>query len=166
MNRRFLIIISVLLVLTVNPCLHIAFVSASNESASVDAANSSINQAYTNVLSAENAGGNVSQLLTSLNVAAELLAQADNALRSGDLTDVSSNADNARLIANQVNSEALSLKSAAISNSQNQFLLTVMFSINAALIYVVILLIVWRRFKRRYNKRLLSMKPEVVNNGA
>ncbi len=154
-----------LIFLIMIPSAHLSLIIVSNESSSIQAGNNSINQAYTNILAAERAGGNVSQLLASLNVAAELMAQAENAYQSGDLTSVNSNTDNARLIANQVSTEAIALKDASISASQNQFLFTIMFSLFGALNYLVVIMIIWRRFKLEHKKRLLSKRPEVTVNG-
>ena len=160
------IVFAVLLVITLTVSLQITPVKASNESASIEAANSSINQAFTNVLAAEKAGGNVTQLLTDLNSAGQLLAAAENAYRSENLTNVTSYSENATSIANQVNSGALSLLNASSNRSQNNFWLTLVFSIDGAFVLVVVLLLVWRRFKRNYLKNLLGLKPRVVKNAA
>lgn len=142
------------------------FVKASNERASIEAADSSINQAFTNILAAEEAGGNVTQLLARLNSAGSLLAEADNAYRNGNLVNVTSKAENARSIADQVNSDAISLQNASISRSQNSFILTLIFSVDGAIIFAVVLIIVWRWFKRGYMKKVLTSKPEVIKNTA
>ncbi len=160
-----LLVVGILIIVTIIPSFKMAF-AASSDSASIQAADSAINQAFKNVLAAEKTGGNVTQLLTNLNNAVELLSEANNAYQSGDTNGVSSNADNARSIANQVNSDALTLQNVSISQSHNRFLFTIIFSIASPLIYVVIFLVGWRRFKRGYNKRLLALKPKVVNNGA
>ena len=158
--------IAAVLVLMVILSLLTTPVKANNESANIEAANSSINQAFKNVLAVEKAGGNVTQLLADLNSAGQLLAAADNDYRSGNLTNVTSNAENASLIADQVNSDALSLLNATNGRSQNNFWLTLVFSIDGAFIFVLILLLVWRRFKRNYQKKLLGLKPKVVKNAA
>ena len=158
--------IAILLMITLIASLQVTLVKANNESASIEAANSSINQAFTNVLAAEKVGGNVTQLLAELNNAGELLAAADNANRSGNLANVTSNAENASLIADQVNSNAISLLNASTGRSQNNFWLTVFFSIDGAFVFVVVLWLVWRRFKRAYKNKLLGLKPKGVKNAA
>jgi hypothetical protein len=142
------------------------FVEASNEKSSIEAADSSISQAFTNVLAAEKAGGNVTKLLARLDSAGELLAEANNAYRSGNLVNVTSKAENARSIADQVNSDAISLLNTSVSRSQNNFILTLFFSIDGAILFAVVLLLVWRRFKRGYMKKVLTSKPEVTKNTA
>jgi len=167
LNKKVTVMaVAILLIITVITSLQITLVKASNETTSIQAANSSINQAFTNVLAAEKAGGNVTQLLARLSSAGELLAEADNAYRSGNLANVTSEAENAGLIADQVNSDAISLQNASISRSQNNFLLTLIFSVDGVFVFVVVLFLVWRRVKRGYMKRLRGLKPEVVENAA
>jgi hypothetical protein len=139
-------------------------VKASSETASIEMANSSINQAFTNVLAAEATGGNVTDLLTRLNGAGELLVEAERANQSGNLEDVNSKADNAVLIANQVKSDAATLTVNSQNNSANRFLLTATFSTVAIALLLIALSYVWRRTRRRYYRKLLGSKPEVVNN--
>ena len=153
-------------VLTIISSFYLPIVKASDETPSIQAADVSINQAFTNVLAAEKAGGNVAQLLTELNTAGALLAQAENAYQTGNLGNVTSAADSARLIANQVNSDAIGLRNSSITQSQNNTLLTVIFSVGAALLFVVLMVLVWRRFKRGFNRKFLALKPTVVKNAA
>ena len=142
------------------------FAETASESASIQAANSSINQAFASVLTAEKDGANVSRLLSDLNNAAELLAQADNAYQSGNLANVTASADNARLIANQVNNEAGSLKDTSSSQSQSYLIFTLFFSVGASLVFLTVLFVAWRRLKNGYKKGLLNLKPEVVKDSA
>ena len=67
-------------------------------------------QAFNSVLDAEKAGANVSHLLVKLNAAVELLSDAQNAYNSGNTANVTSLANNAIQIANQVNDDALNLR--------------------------------------------------------
>jgi hypothetical protein len=162
------------LILSIILCLLIAFaistpflsiVKASDETVSIQFANSSINQAFANVLRAEEAGGNVTTLLSKLNGAVALLTEADNAYNSGLLTNVISYANNARLIADQVNGDSLTLLNSSLAESQNSFLSIVLFSIVAIALLVIALFLTWRRLKRAYTKKLLNLKPEIVENG-
>lgn len=130
---------------------------------SIDAANQSINQAYLSILAAEEAGGNVTQLLINLNIAGNLLAEAENDYTSGNLENVISKADNASQIADQVNTEALTLKDASLTALYNNFWYTVTFSIVGTVVFGVIVLLAWKRYKRGYLKRMLSYKLELVN---
>lgn len=129
-------------------------------------ANTAVGQAFNAVLDAEKAGGNVTQLLTKLNTAGTILADAQNALNSVNTANITSNLENARQIANQVNDDALILRNVSLVGSQNSFLLTLSFSILGSVAFGFSLLIVWRRFKRVFIKKLLCTKPEVVENGS
>ena len=139
-------------------------VKAINETASIEMASASINQAFTNVLAAEAAGGNVTDLLNRLNVAGELLVEAERSFQSGNLGDVNSKSDNAVLIANQVKSDAAILAANSQSNAETSFLLTAAFSTVAIVLLLIGLSSVWRRTRRRYYSKLLGSKPEVVNS--
>ncbi len=141
-------------------------VKAINETDNIAIANLSINQAFTKVIAAEAAGGNVTGLLAKLNGAGELLAEAERDYQSGNLADVNTKADNAFLIANQVKSDAVTLTINSSNNSENIFLLTITFSIVAIAFLVFGLALIWRIIKRGYYKKLLGSKPEVVNGQA
>jgi len=117
-------------------------------------------------LEAENAGGNVNQLLVRLNTAGKLLADAQNVYNSGNTANVTSMVENAIQIANEVNGDALNLRNASLVESQNNFWLTLTFSIVGAVVFGGSLLFVWRRFRCSFMKKLLSMKPEVAKNSA
>ena len=79
------------LFITVQP----AFCQSYDPTPSFQTANNSVNLAFNLVLKAEKAGANVKALLTQLNVAANLIAQAENAYRSGDTSIIDSNTDQA-----------------------------------------------------------------------
>jgi hypothetical protein len=143
-----------------------ALVKADTDNLSIGVVNSSINQAFTNVLAAEKAGGNVTQLLIKLNTAGDFLAKAENAYNSGNLTNVTSNAESALQLADQVNSDALSLREASLIESQKSFWYTLIFSVVGAAVFGIALLLTWRRFKRSFTNKLLGMKPMAVENTA
>jgi hypothetical protein len=156
--------ITILLVVSIAASFNTTLVKANNENVGIETANSSINQAFTNILIAEKAGGNITELLTKLKSAGELLAEAQNAYNSGNMVNVTSKAENARQIAEQVNGDALNLRDVSLVGSQNSFWLTLIFSVVGGFVFGVSLLVVWRRFKRSYMKKLLGMKPEVAEN--
>jgi hypothetical protein len=165
-NCRNLLIVTLFVFLAFSFCLyseHYVF-AQTDQTAKLQAANSAIGQAFNTVLDAEKAGANVTQLLGKLNTAGEILAEAQNAYKSGNTANITSNVENARQIAEQVNSDALNLQNVSIVESQNSFLLTMTFSIVGTVVFVVSLLFVWRRFKRFFVQKLFGMKPGVVGN--
>jgi hypothetical protein len=131
---------------------------------SLQVAESALDQAFSSVLNAEKAGGNVTQLLAELNTAGEIVAEAENAYHSGNTAIVTSLANNASQIANQVNDESLNLRNVSLVDSQNSLWLTLIFSVIGAVVFGLSLLFVWRRFKSVFTKKLLGTKPEVVDN--
>ena len=112
-------------------------------------ANTSIEQAYDGILSAEKAGANVTGLLEQLNVATGLLAQAENSYRTGDTSAAANYADQAVPIAQQVKTQATVAKNSAVSSKQNDFIFTVVFVIIGSQVFLLVLLFVWRRVKKR-----------------
>lgn len=141
-----------------------SLIAASNETTSLQAANSLINQAFASVLTAEHAGANVTGLLIRLNNAGELLSEAENSYENGNLANVTSKADNAAMIATQVSNDANNLTVSSLSASKDQFILTLVFSVVTIIVLIISLLLIWRRFKRAYYKKLLGSRPEVVDN--
>jgi len=164
LNNRFLVAASFILVMVVAFSSTIVIVKAQIENTSIGTANSSINEAFSSVLAAEKAGGNVTQLLSELNSAGDFLANAENQYRTGDLTNATSQANMATSIAIEVNREALALKSSAAVESARSFWLTIIFSGVGAFILLFASFIAWRLFKRSYMKKVLFSKPEVVEN--
>ena len=159
MNKRVIMFLVVMLsVLAITPSFNLPTAKASNETASIQSADNSINQAFTNVLAAEKAGADVTRLLTELNAAGALLAEAENTYQTGNLNNSTSAADNARLLANQVNSDAIGLLNSSITQSQTNKSLTIVFSLSAGLIFVVLMLLIWRRFKSGFSWKLLVFK--------
>ena len=126
-------------------------------------ANTSIEQAYDGILSAEEVGANVTGLLEQLNVATGLLAQAENSYRTGDAS-AANFADQAVPIAQQVKAQATILKNSAVSSKQNDLIFTVVFVVIGSELFILGLLFVWRRVKKRYVNEMLESKPEVANN--
>jgi len=146
------------------PIFHLPNVKASEETVGIQAADASINQAFTNVLAAEKAGGNVTQLLAQLNTAGALLAEADNNYYVGNLENVTSSANTARSIANQVNSDAIGLRNSSIIRSQKIGLFTVVFSVISITIFIAVMFLVWQRLKNGSNRKFLASKPVVAEN--
>jgi hypothetical protein len=143
-----------------------AFAQTDSSALKLQAANSVVEKAFNSVLEAEKAGGNVTQLLVRLNNAGKLLADAQNTYNSGYKANVTSMVENALQIANEVNGDAVKLRNASLVESQNSFWLSLTFSTVGTVVFGVSLLFIWRRFKRSFIKKLLSMKPEVAKNTA
>ncbi len=129
----------------------------------LQAANTAVNQAFNAILDAETAGANVTDLLAQINTADEILAQAENSYRTGDSNTAATQADSVLPIAQQVKIEAQNAKQNAIVSSQNNFWLTIVFTIVGIVMLIEVLSLVWLWLKRRYIKNLSEAKPEVVD---
>ncbi len=142
----------------------IAMAAANGTAESIASADSAVQMAFKNVLSAQNAGVNVTSLIDRLNIAGGLLAEAENEQRSGSSINVTTKTNNALVIANQVNDDAINLLNTQSVNSRNNFWLTISFSTVGGCIFVILLALAWKRFKRRFINKLLEMKPEVTGD--
>ncbi len=103
-------------------------------------------------------------MLEQLNVATGLLAQADNSYRTGDASSAANFADQAVPIAQQVKAQATIVKNSAVSSKQNDLVFTIVFVVIGSEVFILGLLFVWRRVKKRYVNEMLESKPEVANN--
>jgi hypothetical protein len=145
---------------------HYVFAQTDQTASKLQAANNAVEQAFNAVLDAEKAGANVTGLLAQLNDAAGILAQAENSYRTGDSNTAAVQADSVLPITQEVTTAAQEAKQTALVSGQNAFWFTIEFTVIGAFVFVLALFLVWRRFKRAYMKKLLALKPEVVDNAA
>ena len=146
-------------------CCSIVSAQVNSELDSINNAASAIDQAFNNVLEAETIGANVTTLITMLNTAGHFLAQAQNFYSSGNNSDVVENAQSAYSIANQVNIQALSMQKSAADQAHNNIIQTVALSSVGAIVFILILFLIWRRVKSSYLKRLLDLRIEGAAGG-
>jgi len=157
---------SLLAILLLSLCfvgLNTAFAQTNQANSKLQEANIAVNQAFNAVLDAEKAGANVTDLLTQINTAQSILAQADNSFRTGDSNTAATQADSVLPIAQQVTLDAQNAKQTAIVSSQNAFWTTIALTIVGVSVFALVLFLVWRRFRQNYIKGLSESKPEVVN---
>jgi CHASE3 domain sensor protein len=164
-NKHFIIVLFV--ILTVSVC----FLSVQQATAQTDpatsklqAANNAVDQAFNAVLDAEKAGANVTGLLAQLNTAQGLLAQAESSDRTGNTNTAATQADSVLPIAQQVTAAAQDAKQSAIVSERNGFWSTIALTVVGVFVFVLVLFLVWRRFKLRYLKNLSEAKPELVSS--
>ena len=142
---------------------HCVFGQTDQTASTLQAANTAIDGAFNAVLAAEKVGANVTGLLAQLNVAEGDLAQAENSYRTGDFNTAAAQADSALPIAQEVTTAAQNAKQTAIVSGKNAFWSTIAFTVIGAFIFLLVLFLVWRWFKRSYVKSLSDTKPEVKN---
>jgi hypothetical protein len=162
--KRSAIIFFVLLAL--GSCLcssHNVLAQTQQTASKLEAANIAVEQAFNAVLDAEKAGANVTSLVTQLNNAANILAQAENSNKTGDSNTAAARADSLLPIAQQITTAAQNAKQTALTSSQNTLWFTIVFTVVGSIMVVLVLFLVWLLFKRRYTTNLSQAKPEVNN---
>jgi hypothetical protein len=166
MNARYKILQPTLLaILILSLCiLSIYPVAAQTDQAAskLQLAQTRVDQAFVAVLDAEKAGANITDLLVQLNIAQNILAQAENSNRIGEFNATVNYADTVIPLAQQVTGAAQNAKQTALVSSQNALLATIALTIIGTIIFILILLLVWRKFKQYYIKNLSEAKPEVT----
>jgi hypothetical protein len=135
-------------------------------SSSVGEADVAVRRAFNATLEAERAGANVSGLILRLNEAGGLLGEAEIALGNGNSSEAASEASQCVGIAESVRSDADALKASALNEAQTVFWTYLAFSVVGIAVFVVVLALVWRRFKCGYVEKTLDMKPEVAHDEA
>ena len=162
-----LFVATLFIFLSVGSCLfgeHYVFAQTDQTASNLQAANSVLEQAFNTVLDAEKAGANVTSLLTQLSDVADILAKAENSYRTGDFNKAAVQADSVIPIAHEVTISVQDVHKTALVSAQNAFWFTIAFTVIGSFVFVLVLSLVWRRFKRGYLKQLLDLKPEVVEN--
>lgn len=114
-------------------------------------------------MSAEKAGANVTNLIDELNVANNLLAQADNAYRTGDNSTAANYALPAFEKAEDVNAAAQTAKTTGLASNAFTFWISFGLTVINIVLFALILLLVWRWLKKRYVKSLSNARPQVIN---
>jgi len=130
----------------------------------IDRADSAIVLAYRAVLEAEGAGANVSGLLEELNFGAEALATANMLYRVGNFGEAVNFADLCYDSVVGVAAKADEAVRLAEFEGKGQFYVTSAASTLGVCCVVLGGVFGWRVFKRRYFRRVLETKPEVVSN--
>lgn len=155
----------VLLVFSVPNVAPESFASDSDSTGSaIEQAEVIMTSAYEVILEAEQVGANVSDLLTQLNVAAENLANAHIRHGLGDFENATRFANLCYNIGQEVRSEAYKLKIEAYGPHVTSLLMRAIVSIVGISSIILASFLGWYAFKRRYHKRVLGMKPEVVSD--
>ena len=132
-------------------------------SSAVDRAEAAVASAYEAVLDAEEAGADISGLLARLNVAGEYLAEAHIWHRLGDFDEAARFADLCYDAVEDVRNEAYMLKSEAHGLWVADLVVRMTGSMVGVVVVVFLSFWGWRVFKRRYSRRVLELRPEVVS---
>jgi hypothetical protein len=133
---------------------------------SISEADYSMAQAHEAVLDAEEVGADVSGLLDRLDVAGEYLAGAHIWYRLGNFENATRFAGLCFYVVEEVRSEAYRLTEEAYGLWVAGLFVRIVGSFVGVVVVVLLSYVVWRAFKRRYQRRILGLKLEVVNDGS
>lgn len=150
-----------LLLAVFNPC-----VAASSEDVAalvLNEAEETLASAFEAVKEAEANGAGISGFSELLKDATQLLAQAHTSFRVGDFDKAEKFANLAFEIGNEVKSTALSLGEIKSDLPTNEMWDTVIGSVFAVFVVVIVSLLSWSFFRRLYYRRKSVMKPEVAS---
>ena len=163
-SSRFFFSVAVLFAFVACAFVFTAFAAGESSAASaVAGAEADVVSAYEAVLEAERVGADVSVLLVRLSDAGECLAEAEVAFRLGDFDESVRLADICSGISEEVESEAGELWVQAYGARYFDMGLRITGSLVSMVVVGLGGFWAWRVFKRRYYRRVLEMKPEVVS---
>jgi hypothetical protein len=138
--------------------------AADGAAPSIGEAEAAIRLAFNATLRAERVGANVSGLIVRLNDAGDLLVRAGIVYSSGNVTEADGMLGQCLGIAESVSSDANALRSSTLNKAGLVFREALAFSAVSVGLFVVVLMLVYRRFRRGYVTRVLGMKPEVESD--
>jgi len=139
-------------------CNHASATDAAQ--AAISSASSRVQSAYGEVLGAEEAGANVSTLLSKLNACTSLLSQAYTSYRAGNSTEALSLAEQCNASLRGIEADAESSRDDAVSDSRQKILASSETSAVAIIAIVVLSMLGWRFFKKWSADRFTRLKPE------
>jgi len=151
----FLVVLGVCLVREAHA---VSYQDAAGQVADADQA---LRTAFDSVVGAEQYGANVSVLLLRLDGAGGNLTWAEVALAAGNYSDAVSFAGVCRSEALSVDADAVALGNDAVIVAGNWWMMVV-FSVASSVVFVVVLVFVWRGFRQGYLKRIMKFRPEVT----
>ncbi len=135
--------------------------AADDAQAAISLAESRLQSAYGKVLLAEEAGANVSVLLSKLDSCAGLLSQAHMSYRVGNSSEALSFADQCIAGLYGIEAEAGSLRDKAVSDGRQGVLVSSGISALAVIVIAVLSVFGWRFFRKWYSARVMGMRLEV-----
>lgn len=169
-HKKLALVVFLLLLFSFNLFIP-KFVLGYNEdeaNTSIQLADKAVCSAFKAVSEAESAGVDVSNFIARLNQASELLVEAMSLFKNGSSTENIVNvielANHSTELANNVKNEMVDLKASALSYNDYILQIYIITSSVGVAIFIVFMFLSWRWFKHYYLRRLLGLKPEVVEN--
>jgi hypothetical protein len=147
--------------------LVISAFSLTNEDQAISAINNSeeaIASTYRAVLGVESAGANVSSLLSTLNIAAELLAKANMSYKTGDFNNATLFANRSLQMVNEVKIETYKTRDLTLNENSQRFIFSLAESAIGVCSVIFFSFVGWRLFKQRYLRHIRKLRPEVSSD--
>lgn len=141
-------------------------VAAENHAAlsRINDAGDALRNAFSEIQKVERLNANVSTLISRLNVAGDLLAEAEIAYNNEDLSTALRKADQSLAVANEVLNDTVWVYNSAFADAHTSFWTTVILPIEGTVLFALVLVVVWEVFAPYYVKKLLKMKAEVPSD--
>lgn len=137
--------------------------SADEARTAVANADHALRNAFERVHDAEEAGANVSGLISRLNDAGFAFTSAGTSLQMGNYSDALDHAASCQTLAEGIANDAVqSREQSLLAGSWQSVASSFVLPGVAAGVFILALLLVWSRFKRFYNRKLLKSRPEVA----
>lgn len=164
-SNHYSLFILVLIPVMLSSCIFHESVNASSQtnqaSSKIQEANNALNQAFAAIVAAEKVGVNTTDLILQLSVAADILTQTENSFRSDNMTSVLSELVAINSIIQNV---TVSAHDAEQTFAHSQTWSIPMFSLIGVLAFVLLMLLIWRFFSRRYIFEINNKKLEGGNS--
>ena len=122
-----------------------------------------LQKAFVAVLDAEQAGVNVTDFLSDLNIGTDILAQAKQSYNLGNVNEAMSKVEYVLDYAKGIEAKAANQRNLVLIGNESAIYIRIAFSFLAGFSYILVIFLIWKWFKRRYYKSLLNSKPEVIN---
>lgn len=136
-------------------------VASQDAVSSIATADAALRSAFVNAFDAEQSSADVSSLLVRLNDAGGNLTSAEAALDEGNYLDAINLANTCKSVADSVSSDASVLKADAVA-AAGLWWQTMLFSVVGSVVFVLVLFLVWRRFRGGYVKHMKANGPGVT----
>lgn len=138
--------------------------NADSASEAIDRARSSLVDAYKSVLNAEKEGADVTSLTERLTEAGSNLTNAYLFYEAESYDVAIALANNSFEAGEKIKAEAVDLKAITHVNAMVLFWFQIFGYVGTLAVIVLVSVLGWQAFKKRYYRKILEMKPEVASN--
>jgi hypothetical protein len=162
--KYFSIIFFIVSLRFIIPSFHIVLGDESEAISSISHAENSIYTTYAIVYEVERKGGDVSELIVSLNKALNNIAEAEIAFEAGNYNLAAQIADSEIEMLNHLSEEAMVLGYEAEVQTELEFRNKLMLSASSVFVILLSGYFGWRRFKEYYFQRLLRERGRMLES--